>query len=211
VREEGRGEGERDGGGVVDAEVGEVLAQPARGVGERVWAGQRRAVGQLGPGPRAGRSRASARGTRAPPRGWRARRRRWLAGTGRGGGWRGGRDHGSGEQRRGGRGHGGRRPTRRFVSLCQRVWWIDLRRGRCLATRKNEPTLRYAAATRDGQTGRPGPGPVKPGQNRAGPAEPAGLIFCPSPARSGLKRAGPARLARKNGPKSGLNGPVSTF
>jgi hypothetical protein len=58
---------------------------------------------------------------------------------------------------------------------------------------------------------RPGPGPVKPGQNRAGPAEPAGLSFCPSPARSGPKRAGPARLARKNGPKSGLNGPVSTF
>jgi hypothetical protein len=67
---------------------------------------------------------------------------------------------------------------------------------------------------RDGQTGRParpGPGPVKPGQNRAGPAEPAGLIFCPSPARSGPKRAGPVHLARKNGPKSGLNGPVSTF
>jgi hypothetical protein len=58
---------------------------------------------------------------------------------------------------------------------------------------------------------RPGPGPVKPGQNRAGPAEPAGLSFCPSPARSGPKRAGPARLARKNGPKSGLNGPVNTF
>jgi hypothetical protein len=58
---------------------------------------------------------------------------------------------------------------------------------------------------------RPGPGPVKPGQNRAGPAVPAGLSFCPSPARSGPKRAGPARLARKNGPKSGLNGPVSTF
>jgi hypothetical protein len=58
---------------------------------------------------------------------------------------------------------------------------------------------------------RPGPGPVKPGKNRVGPAEPAGLIFCPSPARSGLKRAGPARLARKNGPKSGLNGSVSTI
>jgi hypothetical protein len=58
---------------------------------------------------------------------------------------------------------------------------------------------------------RAGPGPVKPGQNRAGPVEPAGLSFCPSPARSGPKRAGPARLARKNGPKSGLNGPVSTF
>jgi hypothetical protein len=54
---------------------------------------------------------------------------------------------------------------------------------------------------------RPGPGPVKPGQNRAGPAEPTGLSFCSSPARSGPKRAGPARLARKNGPKSGLNGP----
>jgi hypothetical protein len=58
---------------------------------------------------------------------------------------------------------------------------------------------------------RAGPGPVKPGQNRAGPAEPAGLSFCPSPARSGPKRAGPARLAQKNGPKSGLNGPLSTF
>jgi hypothetical protein len=38
---------------------------------------------------------------------------------------------------------------------------------------------------------RPGLGPVKPGQNRAGPAEPAGLSFCPSPARSGPKRTGP--------------------
>jgi hypothetical protein len=32
---------------------------------------------------------------------------------------------------------------------------------------------------------------------RAGPAEPAGLIFCPSSARSGSKRAEPTRLARK--------------
>jgi hypothetical protein len=70
--------------------------------------------------------------------------------------------------------------------------------------------LRVEMAKRAGPA-RPGPGPVKPGQNRAGPAEPAGLSFCPSPARSGPKRAGPARLARKNGPKSGLNGPVSTF
>ena len=58
---------------------------------------------------------------------------------------------------------------------------------------------------------RPGPGPVKPGQNRAGPAEPAGLSFCPSPARSGPKRAGPARLARKKRAENVLNGPVSTF
>jgi hypothetical protein len=53
---------------------------------------------------------------------------------------------------------------------------------------------------------RPDPSPVKPAENRAGPAEPAGLIFCPSSARSEPKRA-----ARKNGSKSGLNGPVSTF
>jgi hypothetical protein len=60
---------------------------------------------------------------------------------------------------------------------------------------------------------RPGPARARwsPAKNRAGPAVPAGLIFCPSPACSGPKRAGPARLARKNGPKSGLNGPVSTF
>jgi hypothetical protein len=74
----------------------------------------------------------------------------------------------------------------------------------------HEGVLHVEMAKRAGPA-RPGPGPVKPGQNRAGPAEPAGLSFCPSPARSGPKRAGPARLARKNGPKTGLNGPVSTF
>jgi hypothetical protein len=46
---------------------------------------------------------------------------------------------------------------------------------------------------------RPGPARARwsPARNRAGPAVPAGLIFCPSPARSGPKRVGPARLARK--------------
>jgi hypothetical protein len=39
----------------------------------------------------------------------------------------------------------------------------------------------------------------------------AGSISCSSPARSGPKRVGPARLARKNGPKKGLCGPVITF
>jgi hypothetical protein len=48
-------------------------------------------------------------------------------------------------------------------------------------------------------------------ENRVGPSRHAGSISCPSPARSGSKRAGPARLARKNGPKNGLCGPVSTF
>jgi hypothetical protein len=46
---------------------------------------------------------------------------------------------------------------------------------------------------------RPGPARARwsPAKNRAGPTEPAGLIFCPSPARSWSKQAGPARLARK--------------
>jgi hypothetical protein len=52
---------------------------------------------------------------------------------------------------------------------------------------------------RDGQKGRPtrsGPGEARP-KNRAGPAEPADSISCPSPVRSGPKRARPVRLARK--------------
>jgi hypothetical protein len=48
-------------------------------------------------------------------------------------------------------------------------------------------------------------------ENRVGPSRHAGSIPCPSPARSGPKRAGLARLARKNGLKNGLCGPVSTF
>jgi hypothetical protein len=63
-----------------------------------------------------------------------------------------------------------------------------------------KPQLLLMFVPRDGQTGRParlGPGPVKPGQNRVRPAEPAGLIFCPNQTHSGPKRAGPARLARK--------------
>jgi hypothetical protein len=95
------------------------------------------------------------------------------------------------------------------------VEWRTSRRNRDVepndhGPRRGEHWMRIEMAKRAGPA-RPGPGPVKPGQNRAGPAEPAGLSFCPSPARSGPKRAGPARLARKNGPKSGLNGPVSTF
>jgi hypothetical protein len=116
VREEGRGEGQRDGGGVVDAEVGEVLAQPARGVGERVWAGQRRAVGQLGPGPRA-RQRApggveQAREGRARRRGVASEASAVVCGEGGGAGTGVAAATtvvGTGEQRRGGRGHGGRR------------------------------------------------------------------------------------------------------
>jgi hypothetical protein len=49
------------------------------------------------------------------------------------------------------------------------------------------------------------PGPARQARlgNRAGPAEPAGLILCPSPARSGFKRVGPACLARKKRAKAG--------
>jgi hypothetical protein len=54
VREERGGEGERDDGGVVDAEVGQVLAQAGGGRGEGLRLGERGPVHQLRPGPRAG-------------------------------------------------------------------------------------------------------------------------------------------------------------
>jgi hypothetical protein len=68
----------------------------------------------------------------------------------------------------------------------------------------------------DVQTGRPARARWSPARqtrlkNRAGPAKHAGSISCPSPARNGPKRVGSARLARENGPKSGLCGPKSTF
>jgi hypothetical protein len=92
------------------------------------------------------------------------------------------------------------------------VYFIIIPDFKCyfVPSQKLENEMPIEMAKRAGSA-RPGPGPVKPGQNRARPAEPTGLSFCLSPARSGPKRAGPARLARKNGPKSGLNGPVSTF
>jgi hypothetical protein len=67
---------------------------------------------------------------------------------------------------------------------------------------------------------RPGFGEVRPVlgpahqawlENLVVPSKPVGSISCPSPARSRPKWVGSARLARKNGPKSGLSGPISTF
>ncbi|TVU27505.1 hypothetical protein EJB05_30121, partial [Eragrostis curvula] len=54
VGEERGGEGERDDGGVVDAEVGEVLAEAGGGLGEGLRPRERGAVDELRPGPRAG-------------------------------------------------------------------------------------------------------------------------------------------------------------
>jgi hypothetical protein len=54
VGEERGGEGERDDGGVVDAEVGQVLPQAGGGLGEGLRLGESGPVHQLRPGPRAG-------------------------------------------------------------------------------------------------------------------------------------------------------------
>jgi hypothetical protein len=92
------------------------------------------------------------------------------------------------------------------------------------ARRTGYPPVTYMERTptaRDVQTGRPGP--VRPGpgearpvlgparqarlKNRVGPAKHASSISCPSLARNGPKRA----EHEKNGSKSGLCGPKSTF
>jgi hypothetical protein len=77
--------------------------------------------------------------------------------------------------------------------------------------------------SRDGQTSRPArpescedwfildPPRQARLENRAGQSKLTGSIFCLSPAHSVSKRVGLTRLARKNGPKSGLSGPVNTF
>jgi len=118
VREERRGQAQRGHRGVVDAEVGEVLPETGGGLGQGVWAGESRAVGELGPGARAG-ERAAGAVEEAREEG---ADRRWVGVGGvrggegrgygygcgrRGGGWcGGGRDDGGGEERRRGRGHG---------------------------------------------------------------------------------------------------------
>jgi len=121
VREERRGQAQRGDRGVVDAEVGQVLPEAGGGLGQGVWAGERRAVRQLGPRARAG-ERAAGAVEEAREEG---ADRRWVGGgvgggvrggEGRGrGGWCGGRDDRGGEERRRGRGHGDRR--RRSVCL----------------------------------------------------------------------------------------------
>jgi hypothetical protein len=112
VRQQRGREGERHHGGVVDAEVGEVAAQPRGGLGERVRLGDGRPVDQLRPGPSVGERapRRVGEPTHEEPERRRGERR---VGERRAGGRRGatgGRGVGHGEQRLrrrcGGGGHG---------------------------------------------------------------------------------------------------------
>jgi hypothetical protein len=111
----------------------------------------------------------------------------------------------------GGRARSGRRPGDRFCGGIRRPGPIGSSNGPSVVHvgRRRRIDCRFFLQTppaifmdepRDGQTDGPtrhGPGPVKPGQNRAGPDEPTGSVFCLSPVHSGPKRAGPTRLARK--------------
>ena len=102
--------------------------------------------------------------------------------------------------------------SRRRPSVCQdhRAGFAAAKEGKGIdkGTRRD-----VSRVVQMGRPARPVLGPARQTrlENRAGPCRHAGSISCPSPARSGPKRVGPTRLVRKNGPKNGLCGPVSTF
>lgn len=138
VRQERGREGEGDDGGVVDAEVAEVAAQPRGGLGEGVGAGEGRPVQQLRPRPPV-RERAPRRLGQPAHEEAEGRRGERHVGEARGGRRRGaaaGSGAGHGEQRRRRRsgGHGARfaeselglaRPLRRLRGVLSFVFMLQ--------------------------------------------------------------------------------------